>query len=129
MAGDARSHQVRAGAKQGYNCFLYFHFPPLSATMNKVSLPRNKRLQGMSVCVCVCARSCCLSSNVLTDREQGSQRNCHSSGQRSHRSGGVSTGIALFLLPCFVFLPLHYSEPGNRGDHLQPAPNMAQLNF
>ncbi len=56
MAGDERAHQVEAGAMQGYNCFLYFHFPPLSLTMNKVSLPNDKLLQGVSVCVCVCER-------------------------------------------------------------------------
>lgn len=32
MAGDERSHQVTAGAMQGDNCFLCFHFPPLSET-------------------------------------------------------------------------------------------------
>lgn len=57
MAGDERSHQVKAGAMQGYNCFLYFHFAPLSVAMNKVSLTNDKRLQGVSVCargrVCV----------------------------------------------------------------------------
>lgn len=55
MAGDERSHQVKAGAMQGYNCFPDFHFPPLSATMNKVSLPNDKRLQGASAIVRVCA--------------------------------------------------------------------------
>ena len=53
MAGDERSHQVKAGAMQGYNCFLYFHFPPLLATRNKVSLPNDKQLQAVRACVCV----------------------------------------------------------------------------
>lgn len=47
MAGDERSHQVKAGATQGYNCVLYFHFPPLSVTINKVSLTNDKRRRGV----------------------------------------------------------------------------------
>lgn len=53
MAGDQRSHQMRAGVMQGYNCFLCFHFPPLQVAMNKVILPNDKRLQGVCVCVLV----------------------------------------------------------------------------
>lgn len=36
-AGDECSHQVKAGAMQGFNYFLNFHFHPLLETINKIA--------------------------------------------------------------------------------------------
>lgn len=104
MAGDERSHQVEAGAMQGYNCFLYFHFPPLSETK---SVSQMTASECERECVCACVAS---PATFLIDSEQGSHRNCHPWGSEVTQKQRVSTGTALFLLPCSVLLPLYYSE-------------------
>lgn len=67
--------------------------------------------------VWVCARTgacvCCLSSNRLIDMEQGVTLKLLFVGSGATHKQRVSTGTALFLLPCSV--PLRYYEPGNRG--------------
>lgn len=115
MAGDERSHQVKAAATEGYNCVLYYHFLPLSVTINKVSLANDKRRRG--VCERNCVRVWAASNSGLIDREQegsggggGSRWNCYSSGQRPRKSRGRRPELSCFCCR----KGLCYSEPVNR---------------
>lgn len=72
MAGDERSHQVKAEAMQGYNCFLYFHFPPIIRDYEQSQPASGQTAAAYRDCVCLSAPVCSLSSNILIDRKQGS---------------------------------------------------------
>lgn len=75
------SRQAEAGATQGYNCLLYFHFPLLSASRNDPE-PR-KRLRSTGVCRSPHTTDWWTGSRRSAGR--GCSRTCYSSGQRANK--------------------------------------------
>lgn len=129
MAGDERSHQVRAGTMQGYNCFLYFHFLPLSVTMNKVKWQRAVECE---VCVCVFMWLCVVPSDAFWRTGNKGQTKIGICGVRGHtEADGLDWSFCVFvtaLSACASSL-LWVGKQRVSGDHLQPAPNRAKLVF
>lgn len=123
IAGDERSHQVRAGAKQGYNCFLYFHFPPLSAAMNKVSLPNNKQATGYEPTP-VCVWLCCLHGSIFEWQDTRVAQKfviCEVRGRSENR--GSQLGLPCFRrhAPCScLFITLSLKTWRLSGDEVTP---------
>lgn len=117
MDGSERSPQVRDGATQGYNCFLYFHFPHYQGQGTKSV----SQITNTFFCMCVSVCLCSLSSNNLTDRDQGSCTNCLSEGHRSRKSRRSQLEVLGFC--CFPFSSLFITlrlETGavrQQGDH------------
>lgn len=124
MAGDECFHLVRVGTTQGYNCFLYFHFLPLSVTTYKVKWWH----QPVSV-VCVCAVS--LAVFRLTGKK-GQHRNIVCwvrAPAEAEGLPGVCCWSQCFLPSSSVLLAGKQKAKKNWGYHLWRKPNGIGFRF